>query len=496
MNQIKLNIISSIILQFITMIYGFVIPRIVIFTFGSEVNGLVSSLNQFLNYATLIEGGLGGVVIASLYKPLSNKNIDEISSIVKSSSSFFKKVALVILSYSVALAFIYPIIVKSSFSYEYTFFLCIILMVNLFIQYYCSLTWRMLLYADGKVYVINTIQSVVMILNLLFAFVIINIYPQIHLFKILGIFAFLIQPIVYSLYVKKHYPYINKNSNLNTNIENKRWDGFGQTISYFIHNNTDIVIITFFLTLKDVSVYSINMMIVGSVFGLVSSITNSVVPSLGKKIASDNVVEANEAFGLYEFGVLFFSIPLFAACAVLIIPFLRIYTSGISDTNYLVLSFSLLMVIAKLLHSIRNVYIQVAYSSGKFKETSVFAYFEAIINIFFSLLLVIKIGINGVAIGTILAIIFRIAAHIYYNKKNIVFRSIFYEIKFLLVYLLCFAFLVFVGFEFTDTRCLNYFEWFKLSLMYVLFSFITIFGVSYVFYKKYLMTILSKLYIT
>lgn len=59
-------------------------------TFGSDVNGLVSSLNQFLSYISLIEGGLTGVVLASLYKPLEEKNYNKVSGIVKATNKFLK----------------------------------------------------------------------------------------------------------------------------------------------------------------------------------------------------------------------------------------------------------------------------------------------------------------------------------------------------------------------------------------------------------------------
>ena len=73
-NKTFTNTIFSILLQLVTIISGFIIPRLLLSTFGSEVNGLVSSINQFLNYITLIEGGLTGVITASLYKPLLNKD--------------------------------------------------------------------------------------------------------------------------------------------------------------------------------------------------------------------------------------------------------------------------------------------------------------------------------------------------------------------------------------------------------------------------------------
>ena len=64
--------ISGMVLQFFTLVSGFILPKIILTCFGSEVNGLVSSLNQFLSYITLVEGGITGVIIANLYKPFSS----------------------------------------------------------------------------------------------------------------------------------------------------------------------------------------------------------------------------------------------------------------------------------------------------------------------------------------------------------------------------------------------------------------------------------------
>ena len=64
-----LNVISNLLLQMVNVITWFVIPKLILENFGSNVNGLVSSITQFLGYISLIEGGVSGVVIASLYKP-------------------------------------------------------------------------------------------------------------------------------------------------------------------------------------------------------------------------------------------------------------------------------------------------------------------------------------------------------------------------------------------------------------------------------------------
>ena len=77
------NIVSSIMLQVVNMISGFIVPRIILSTFGSEVNGLVSSLNQFLGYISLFEGGITGVVTASMYEPIVRHDQYRISRNIK-----------------------------------------------------------------------------------------------------------------------------------------------------------------------------------------------------------------------------------------------------------------------------------------------------------------------------------------------------------------------------------------------------------------------------
>ena len=76
-----INVVSSLILQVVTVLSGFIIPKIILTNFDSSVNGLVSSLNQFLSYITLIEGGITGVVLANLYKPLVDHDNKKISAI-------------------------------------------------------------------------------------------------------------------------------------------------------------------------------------------------------------------------------------------------------------------------------------------------------------------------------------------------------------------------------------------------------------------------------
>ena len=106
--RLKLNTISSLAFQVTTLICGFVLPRLILGSFGSEVNGLVNSITQFLHIIAFLELGVGAVVQSSLYKPLADADDDGISKIITSANKFFVKIAIILLAYVVVLIFIYP----------------------------------------------------------------------------------------------------------------------------------------------------------------------------------------------------------------------------------------------------------------------------------------------------------------------------------------------------------------------------------------------------
>ena len=149
-----INMITTLVLQVCVITSGFIIPRLILGQFGSTVNGLVSSIIQFLSYITLVEGGLSGVIMASLYKPLVDKDNQKISSIIKTSSNFYKRVGFVFIIYTLIVGVVYPLIFGAGFSFVYVFALTIIMSFSLLIQYMFSLSARLFLSADKKIYIV------------------------------------------------------------------------------------------------------------------------------------------------------------------------------------------------------------------------------------------------------------------------------------------------------------------------------------------------------
>ncbi len=437
------NIFSSILLQVVTVICGFVIPRITLSVFGSETNGLVNSLGQFLSYISLIEGGIGGVVMAALYKPLVDKDEKKLSSVVKTARIFYQRIALILTIYTLGLAVLYPIFVKSSFSVSYVFSMALILAVNLFMQYNFSLSQQQLLKADKKLYIVAFTQSLILILNTILFVVISKFLPNIHVLKAVTAIVYLLQPISFNHFVRKYYN-IDENVEPDKSLLKSRWDGFAINVAAFIHNSTDITILTIFTNLKIVSVYSIYALVSNGLKRVLQSISSAISPNIGHLYAKGDKEALNKKFNDVEFATLALTFFLFTVGGLLITPFVLLYTHNISDANYNQLLFGIILIHAEFIYCIREPYVNLAYSANRFKDIKKHAYIEAFLNIAISIVLVNMIGLVGVAIGTLVAMTYRTIYQVIYLKKHILHRKISIFVKKFVVFALATARSVFI----------------------------------------------------
>ena len=110
-----INIISNFAEELIAIICAFILPKLILLTFGSSYNGIVTSITQFLSCAVLLRSGIGGATRAALYKPLANNDTNEINSIIKATDIFMKKVALFLFILIFILAIIYPFFIINDF---------------------------------------------------------------------------------------------------------------------------------------------------------------------------------------------------------------------------------------------------------------------------------------------------------------------------------------------------------------------------------------------
>lgn len=415
------NVMSTIVLQAITLLSGFIVPKLILDQFGSDINGLVTSITQFLSYISLIEGGVGSVILANLYKPLAEGDMDKVSAVIVTANNFFKKLSYVFLGYQAVLAVVYPFFIKTELSWGYISSLVLILGLSIFIQYYFALSWRLLLQADKKMFYSALVQGVAIVLNLAVTVVLIRLYPNIHLVKLGAGLMFFSQPLLLNRYIRKHYK-LDLKKKPDSVLLSQRWAGFGINVAAMVHASTATVVLTLLTDLSTVSVFSVYLLVVNGLKSLITSISAGLVPTIGNSYAKGDRERTNRLFDLYDFVMFFVSFFCFSVGAATMSSFAMLYTKNIVDANYNQPLLGILLMAAECLFCIRDPYVNMAYAAGEFRRVSRYAYIEAGANILLSVVFTLLWGINGVALGLLISITYRTLAQVWFIKKNVIFR--------------------------------------------------------------------------
>jgi len=420
----KLNVATSLFAQVVTMVCGLILPRLLIGAFGSVQYGATTSIAHFIAYISLIEGGIGGVARAALYKPVAEGDNRTLSQVYYEIIRFFRGVGLIFLVYTAVLACGYKYIVSNSeLEWLFSFALVIVISISTFGQYFIGLPNSILVQADQRQYVNNIISIVTLILNTLLSVVFIRLGCGIIIVKLVSSCVFLMRPLILALYVRRRFTIIDRHECEKTKLLTQKRTAMGQHIAYFLHSNTDVVILTLLVNLRMVSVYSVHYMVASSIRGITSSFYNGLESVLGNMYAKKEHDKLLRTFSIYETLISCVSITMFSTAAALIVPFVKVYTAGIEDAEcYVIPVFALVIVLAEMVYTLRSPYHYMVNAAYRFRQTRAAAYGEAVINIVLSVALVLKFGITGVAVATLVATIFRWVYYAVYLSKHVMHR--------------------------------------------------------------------------
>lgn len=452
-----INVTTSITFEIIKIISAFLLPRLILQSFGSNTNGINQAVTQFISYISLLTAGIGSVTTASLYKPIADNNINKISGIVNATEKFVRNISKIFILALVIFSLVFPFFIKE-FNYLFTFSLVLILGIGTFANYYFGLTYRMILNADQKQYINTSLQIILTIIQTSVAIVLMKYNATIHAVQLSSAIIFMINPIFIYIFVKNKYK-INKLVEPNFDAINQRWDAFSHQIANFVNNNTDLLLLTLFTNLKEVSVYSVYLLVVNGINLTINSVTIGIQSAFGNMFAKGESKSITKNFKLFEFFLHSISIVLYTSMALLIVSFVGLYTQNIFDANYHRPTFAYLISIVGFFVAVRIPYETLTKAAGRFKETRNGSILEAVLNIVLSISLVIPFGMNGLIIGTIIATIFRTVQYGVYVSKNLLNRSLTVIIKRYIVSVINISVIVLVVYYIPLQVVNSYFDW-------------------------------------
>jgi len=416
------NIIFGIGGQILTLALGIVIPRLFIITLGSEVNGLMSSITQIVIYLGLLEAGVGGASIQALYSPISKDDKDGVNGILAATSQYYKKTGMWYCVAVLVFAIIYPFFISSNLNRLEIVAVILLTGMSGAINFFFQGKFKLLLTAEGKSYIITIVATIITILTSAAKIILLLLGFNIVLIQLSYFLISILQMIIIWFYIKRNYKWINLNVKPNYDAISQKNSVLVHQISGLIFNNTDILVLTVYCGLKVVSVYVMYNMLFEIVNTAISNINSGIVFVLGQSYYEDKnkYMKLYDSYELYYMAVVF---ALYSIMYILILPFIKLYTAGITDINYIDFWLPVLFVILKLLLCARTPSMNAINVSGHFRKTQYRSIFESTINIVASLIFVNIFGIYGVLMGTIVALLYRTNDIIIYSSKYILKRT-------------------------------------------------------------------------
>ena len=392
------TVILNFILTFLISVITFLINKYFVNYLGIQNLGLMKLFTQLLAYLNLAEIGLASASSYALYKPLSEKDYKQISIIVNTITSLYNKIFLFILLVGLLLNPIIPFFIKDKIIDKNIYLYWSLYVISTALSY-SFIKYSVLFTADQKFGFVRLVQGGSKIFcQILQIFVIVKL--QLFLiFILLLILDNIIQYVFYKIHYQKYYSYIFKieikDKSITKNLKNLFWHKIAGLVVY----NTDLILISKFISLEIVGIYASYQMIIQMIMTIINIVLNVLKPKIGKFIAENNKEKIYNYWKKLDILLLFCSI-LFSFCTYKLIDDFIILWIG---KNFVLPKLTIILILINLfVQSFKKITDIFKEGSGFFDDI-LLPILEAIINLILSVILVHYIGLNGIIIGTVVS---------------------------------------------------------------------------------------------
>lgn len=403
------NAVWSYALQFVTIISGFLVPRAIIGVYGSEVNGLVSSLTQIVSYITLVEAGISAAAVYALYKPLVEEDVAAVSRIVTSAKRFYYKSGAIFVVGVALLAVLYPLFVDvSGFTRIQIAIIVAFLGASGFLDFFTLAKYRVLLEATQRNWVIQAASIVYRVLYMGAILILSGFHAPIEVVYGVAIVPIVIRTVILIVYTKRKYPSVDFNAPDGNVDLDQRWDAFYLQVLSAVQSGAPVLIATFMLDdLGTVSVLTVYLYVANALLQICAALGNGTQASFGDVIARGQMETLRRTYKEFQTATYTLNALTTAIALVLIMPFMELYTYGFTDANYIDPVLGFLVLINVFLYHLKTPQGLLVLSAGLYRETRWQTTAQTVILIVGGLVGGALFGVHGIIAGACISNIYR-----------------------------------------------------------------------------------------
>ena len=415
------NTMSSLMLQIVNIVVGFIVPHSIIGAYGSATNGLVTSITQLVGYIQLVEAGISSAAVFQLYVPLANKDVIEVSRIVSAAKGFYYKSGGIFTAGLLVLAIVYPFAVDvHGIPAPEVFVLVLALGATAFLDFFTLAKYQVLLTATQHNWVI---QLGTIVYKVLYTAVVICLASPgipVAAIYVAAIGPIILRSLVLIVYAKKHYPEVNFNADAKGLKLDQRWDAFFLQVLGAVQSGAPTVIATFVLgDLSMVSVMAVYLLVANGIQNAINSVTQGTQASFGDVIARKETETLQHSFREFQVVVYGISGLLCGVAIALVISFVKLYTADVADVNYIYPIIGFLAILNVLLYHLKTPQGLLVMSAGLYRDTKLQTSLQTVILIIGAVVFGKLWGVPGILLGCCLSNLYRDFDLMFYIPRKV-----------------------------------------------------------------------------
>jgi len=463
-----LVMISAVINSALVTVFNLVYNNLVIKNYGSSVTGLISTLGQFVTLFTIIEGGFSVAAVVASYEPILHGDTDKLNDILYTAKRYLQKITLIIAIVSGVLGCIYLQFIDSPLSSFETYSLLAITILTTSFSINFVSRYSIVLSGHNSQYITVFLSTISKTITWAISIVLIIKHANILYVYSLNLGFICLHFLLLKYYEHKKYPYIKYRGKYDKKLIKGTNDILFQKITSTIFTSTDLVLISAGINLASASVYYVYNQVFQAIYHYLTSVCNAPSDSFGHFIRQNHSEKLNDVFNIYQKSVQIISSIFFLTAGLTIIPFVKLYTRGVKDINYIVPGLAICLFSYYYLKLNNVPFGLIINASGNFKLQNKQCLIAAIVNIIASVILMKIIGVEGIVVGSILGTLIMTVMNILETLSNVLKTK---SIKFFLILLYNFVFslLLIIISIIINIEMTNYLWW----ILYCVLCFVT-----------------------
>ena len=419
-NSIK-NITTGLIGQMLMLLTSFATRTVFINILGSTYLGIGGLFTNILSLLSLAELGVGQAITFSLYKPITQNNTEKINSLMAIYKRIYFYIFWFVLYVGLSLTPFLIYIINDFNSIPHITSIYILYVIHAAVSY-LFVYRNTLIIAYQKNYIINQINYVFSFGIMVFQIFALVIFKNYFVYLIIQICLVVLQNVANAIAAKKVFPELNTKTSAKLDADERKSlvKNIKSLMIYKVGtlalNSTDNILISAFVGIVKVGLYSNYNLITTSITGFLSTIFSNLTASIGNLNAVETKEKKIEMFNIINLATFW----LYGACSICIFcvanPFITVWIGR----EYLLTHREIFVIVL-------NTYVggmlfapfNYRQTMGLFVHGKMRPIISAVINIGASVILGKRFGLEGILWGTIIA---RVTTNVWFDPY-IVFKK-------------------------------------------------------------------------